>query len=57
MADQRSLRRLTLSGNTVTAEEQLFRSLDVRVRDIKQGPDGWLYMLEETNGRILRIER
>jgi glucose/arabinose dehydrogenase len=57
MADQRSLRRLTLSGNTVTAEEQLFRSLDVRLRDVKQGPDGWLYVLDESNGRILRIER
>lgn len=57
MADQRSLRRITLNGNAFAAEEQLFRSLNVRVRDIKQGPDGWLYLLEESNGRILRIHR
>ncbi|WP_019561009.1 MULTISPECIES: PQQ-dependent sugar dehydrogenase [Caldimonas] len=57
MADQRCLRRLTLNGPTVTSEERLFRSLDVRMRDVKQGPDGWLYVLDETNGHILRIDR
>lgn len=57
MADQRCLRRLTLSGNTIIAEEQLFRSLNVRMRDVKQGPDGWLYVLDESRGHILRIDR
>jgi glucose/arabinose dehydrogenase len=27
------------------------------VRDVRQGPDGYLYLLtDETNGRVLRIE-
>jgi glucose/arabinose dehydrogenase len=28
-----------------------------RVRDVEQGPDGYLYLLtDEKNGRLLRIE-
>jgi glucose/arabinose dehydrogenase len=48
--------RLTLSGNTVTAREQLFNSLGERFRTVRQGPDGWLYVLTD-QGRIYRIDR
>ena len=28
-----------------------------RIRDVRQGPDGWLYLLTDMNdGRILRLE-
>ena len=32
--------------------------LKERIRDVRQGPDGWLYLLTDSpSGRILRIER
>ncbi len=38
--------------------EGLFRDLHQRIRDIRQGPDGWLYVLTaEDAGALLRIER
>jgi glucose/arabinose dehydrogenase len=38
--------------------ELLLTGLAQRIRDIKQGPDGFLYLLtEEDNGAILRLER
>lgn len=53
-----ALWRLTLSGNAVTAREELFKSLGERIRDVRQGPDGALYLLTDgSGGRILRIAR
>lgn len=49
--------RLTLEGNRVVAEERLLEDLGDRIRDVVQGPDGYLYLLtDESDGRILRIE-
>jgi glucose/arabinose dehydrogenase len=50
------IRRIALDkdGN-VAAQERL--SIGSRVRDVRQGPDGFLYALtDEENGRLLRIE-
>jgi glucose/arabinose dehydrogenase len=53
-----ALWRLTLDGNQVTAREALFTELRERIRDVRQGPDGWIYLLTDNgNGRILRIQR
>lgn len=50
-----ALWRLTLQGNTVTAQERLLASRGERMRDVKQGPDGALYVLtDEGNGKVLR---
>jgi glucose/arabinose dehydrogenase len=50
--------RLTLDGRKVTGEERLLADLKERIRDVRQGPDGWLYLLTDSgNGRILRLER
>ena len=50
--------RLTLDGRKVTGEERLLTDLKERIRDVRQGPDGWLYLLTDSgNGRILRLER
>jgi glucose/arabinose dehydrogenase len=48
-----ALWRLTLSGNTVTAQERLLASRGERLRDVRQGPDGALYLLTD-NGKLLR---
>jgi glucose/arabinose dehydrogenase len=50
--------RLTVDGRQVTGEERLLADLKERIRDVRQGPDGWLYVLtDSSNGRILRLER
>jgi glucose/arabinose dehydrogenase len=50
--------RLTLDGRKVVGEERLLADLKERIRDVRQGPDGWLYLLTDGgNGRILRLER
>jgi glucose/arabinose dehydrogenase len=52
----RALVRLTLDGERVTGEERLLTDLEERIRDIRQGPDGWIYLLTDApEGRILRL--
>ena len=53
-----ALWRLTLSGETVVAREALYGNLGERLRDVRQGPDGALYLLTDSGaGRIVRIGR
>ena len=40
----RHLVRLVLDGERVVAEEQLLEELELRVREVRQGPDGALYV-------------
>jgi glucose/arabinose dehydrogenase len=50
------LSRLTLKGDTVVREERLLQDLRERIRDVRQGPDGALYLLTDNRaGRILRV--
>ena len=52
----RYLARLTLKGNQVVGEEKLLTDLRQRVRDVRQGPDGLIYLLtDERNGELLRV--
>jgi glucose/arabinose dehydrogenase len=52
------LRRIVLDGTRVIHEERLVTGLHQRIRDVRQGPDGFLYLLTDSNyGEILRIER
>jgi aldose sugar dehydrogenase len=52
----RTLFRLTLDGDKVTAEERLINSEGKRIRDVRQGPDGFIYMVtDETEGEVLRL--
>jgi glucose/arabinose dehydrogenase len=44
MAGKR-LVRLVLNGERVVAEEPLLSELDSRIREVRQGPDGALYVL------------
>ncbi len=53
----RHLRRVILQGNRVVGEESLLKSLRERIRDVRTGPDGYLYVLTDSqNGRLLRLE-
>jgi len=48
--------RLSLNGNAVTGEERLLQNLNERIRDVRQGPDGALWLLTDNSaGRILRV--
>jgi glucose/arabinose dehydrogenase len=51
--------RLTLDGERVVGEERLLTDLSPRprVRDVRQGPDGALYLLTDqpTNGLLLKL--
>ncbi|MPZ59481.1 MAG: PQQ-dependent sugar dehydrogenase [Rhizobiales bacterium] len=50
----RGIVRLTLDGPKVTGEERI--GLGARVRDVRQGPDGAVYVLtDESDGKILRL--
>ncbi|MDO9451462.1 MAG: PQQ-dependent sugar dehydrogenase [Stagnimonas sp.] len=50
------LSRLTLDGENVVGEERLLEGLNQRIRDVRQGPDGALYLLtDEGDGSILRV--
>lgn len=53
-----ALWRLTLNGNTVVSRERLLADRGERIRDVRQGPDGWLYLLtDSTSGKLLRLQR
>ena len=50
------LSRLTLKGDSALREERLLQGLRERIRDVRQGPDGALYLLTDNGaGRILRV--
>jgi len=49
--------RLELDGDRVVKEHRYLAELDERIRDVRVGPDGMLYLLEDnSDARILRVE-
>jgi aldose sugar dehydrogenase len=54
---QQMLVRLELAGEKVVREERMLRDIDTRLRHVRQGPDGFVYLLtDESDGKILRLE-
>ena len=50
------LSRLKIKDAKDTKEERLLQGLNERIRDVRQGPDGALYLLTDNSaGRILRV--
>jgi glucose/arabinose dehydrogenase len=48
--------RLTLDGEKVLGEERLLQGRS-RIRDVRMGPDGFVYLLtDEAQGSLLRLE-
>ena len=57
---ERSVRRVPLAGSqpggAPGTQELLFQELGERLRDVRAGPDGALYLLTDSpQGRVLRI--
>jgi glucose/arabinose dehydrogenase len=49
--------RLRLNGEKVVNEERLLKGVLGRIRDVRDGPDGYLYLLTDaSNGVIARLE-
>jgi len=52
-----ALLRLELDGTQVVRETRLLQTLNERIRDVRQGPDGWLYLLtDNADGRLMRLQ-
>ena len=50
------LDRIELRDGRVVAEHRLLEDGRARIRDVKQGPDGLLYLLtDESNGKLIRL--
>jgi glucose/arabinose dehydrogenase len=51
------LDRIELKDGKVVAEHKLLEDGRARIRDVKQGPDGWLYVLtDESRGKLIRLQ-
>jgi len=48
--------RLSLDGDRVVGEEPLLVGFGERIRDVREGPDGFLYLLtDDAKGKLLRV--
>jgi glucose/arabinose dehydrogenase len=48
--------RLELDGEKVTREERLLGGLNARIRDVRAGPDGAIWLATDgSDGRIIRV--
>ncbi|WP_210451955.1 PQQ-dependent sugar dehydrogenase [Pantoea ananatis] len=53
---EKNLIRLHINGEKVVEEQRLLDGRNERIRDVRQGPDGYLYLLtDEANGKLLRV--
>jgi aldose sugar dehydrogenase len=51
------LRRVVLDGTRVVRQEELLTDYGQRIRDVRTGPDGHLYLLTDSpQGRLVRLE-
>jgi len=52
----KEVRRLDMEDGKVVAEESLFAEMEERIRDVRSGPDGYLYLLTDSNeGKLIRV--
>jgi len=51
------IRRVVLEDGVVVHEEELLFGLVGRIRDVREGPDGHIYILsDESDGGLYRVE-
>ena len=49
--------RLRLENGRVVLEERYLAELGERIRDVRQAPDGAIYLLTDSSrGRVIRVE-
>ena len=52
------LRRLDIEGGRIIKQERLLTDLESRIRDVRNGPDGYLYILTDgPEGQLIKLER
>lgn len=53
----RDLRRVKMEGGRAVSETILLDDLSLRIRDVRMGPDGAIYVLsdEKTDGKLIRV--
>lgn len=53
----KQLERVRMRNGEVVLQERLLTSFGERIRDVKTGPDGYIYLLTDNeNGRLLRLQ-
>ncbi|MBE9539667.1 MAG: PQQ-dependent sugar dehydrogenase [Proteobacteria bacterium] len=53
----KDVRRLDLEDGKVVGEEILFGEIGERIRDVRSGPDGYLYLLTDSkDGKLIRVK-
>ena len=53
---RQALHRLVLDGDRIVGEERLLGDLGERIRDVRSGPDGAIWLLTDSaEGRVLRV--
>ncbi len=53
---ERNLIRLTVDGDRIVSEERLLQDRNERIREVRTGPDGYLYLLtDDRDGKLLRV--
>lgn len=51
------LSRMQVANGKVSAEEKLLQNLGQRIRDVREGPDGLLYLVtDEDDGQLIRLQ-
>ena len=51
------IRRLVVDGHSITHQEVLLRNEVGRIRDVRTGPDGYIYFVtDDSSGSLYRIE-
>lgn len=52
----KEVRRVDLEQGEVVGQESLFTELEVRIRDVRAGQDGYLYLLTDSeDGKLIRV--
>lgn len=53
----RHLRKMELNGSDIVNQEKMLENRKDRIRDVRTGPDGYIYVLtDDRNGKLLRLE-
>ena len=53
---EKSVRRLVMGNGVVLSQETMFTELNQRIREVREGPDGHLYLLTDSDeGQVLSV--